>query len=78
MGLRPSMEKAVAAGEDAASFGEPTSQIWLSRTTLELSRLRELVMLLDDVRVQEGAVIRLNAAAAYAVDNDAIHQLPGP
>ena len=64
------MEKAVVAAEEAAAFGERSSEIWLSRKTTELARLRELVVLIDDDTVGKGAVIRLNGEARYVIDHD--------
>ena len=64
------MEKAVAAAEEAAATGERNSEIWLSRKTVELTRLRELVALLDDDTIGEGAVLRLNGEARYAIDHE--------
>ena len=63
------MEKAVAAAAEAAASGEHNSEIWLSRKTIELTRLRELVALLDDGTIGEGAVLRLNGEARYAIDH---------
>ena len=60
------MAKAVAAAEDAAASGERNSEIWLSRKTIELARLRELVALIDDDTIGEGAVLRLNGALGDA------------
>ena len=64
------MEKAVAAAEDAAASGEPNSEIWLLRKNVELARLRELVGLIDDDTIGEGAVLRLNGEARYAIDHE--------
>jgi len=64
------MEKAVAAAEEAAAVGDPTPEIWLSRQTLELARLRELVALIDNPTIPAGAILRLNDEARYAIDRD--------
>ena len=64
------MAKAVAAAEDAAASGERNSEIWLSRKTIELARLRELVALIDDHTIGEGAVLRLNGEARYVIDHE--------
>ena len=75
------MEKAVAAAEDASASGERNSEIWLSRKTIELARLRELVALIDDDTIGEGAVLRLNGEAPYAIDHEApdeARHLPAP
>ena len=64
------MEKAVAAAQDAAATGNPTPEIWLSRKTLELARLRELVALIDNDTIPAGAILRLNEEARYAIDRD--------
>lgn len=64
------MEKAVAAAGDAAAAGDPTPEIWLSRKTLELARLRELVALIDNDTIPAGAILRLNEEARYAIDRD--------
>ena len=76
------MEKAVAAAADAAATGERNSEIWLSRKSIELARLRELVALIDDDTIGKGAVLRLNGEARYVIDHhgseDARHlSLPG-
>ncbi len=64
------MEKAVASAEDAAAAGDPSPDIWLSRKTLELARLRELVALIDNDTIPAGAILRLNEEARYAIDRD--------
>ena len=64
------MEKAVAAAEEAAAAGDPSPEIWLSRKTIELTRLRELVALIDDPTIPAGAILRLNDEARYAIDHD--------
>ena len=64
------MEKAVAAAQEATASGERSSEIWLSRKTVELARLRELVALIDDDSIASGAVLRLNSEARYAIDHD--------
>ena len=64
------MEKAVAAAEEAAASGEPNSEIWLSRKKIELARLRELVALIDDDTIGEGAVLMLSGEARYAIDHE--------
>ena len=64
------MEKAVAAAEEAAVAGDPGPEIWLSRKTLELARLRELVALIDNPTIHTGAILRLNDEARYAIDLD--------
>ena len=64
------MEKAVASAEDAAAAGDPSPEIWLSRKTLELARLRELVALIDNDTIPPGAILRLNEEARYAIDRD--------
>lgn len=64
------MEKAVISAEEAADTGEPTPQIWLSRQTLELARLRELVALIDNDTIPAGAILRLNEEARYSIGRD--------
>lgn len=64
------MEKAVASAEDATAAGDPSPEIWLSRKTLELARLRELVALIDNDTIPAGAILRLNEEARYAIDRD--------
>lgn len=64
------IEKAVAAAEEAAAAGDPSPEIWLSRKTHELARLRELVALIDDRAIPAGAILRLNDEARYAIDRD--------
>ena len=64
------MEKAVAAAGEAADTGEPTPQIWLSRQTLVLARLRELVALIDNDTIPAGAILRLNEEARYSIGRD--------
>ena len=64
------MEKAVAAAGEAAAAGDPSPEIWLSRKTLELARLRELVGLIDNDTIPAGAILRLNEEARYAIDRD--------
>ena len=64
------MEKAVASAEDAAAAGDPSPEIWLSRKTLELARVRELVGLIDNDTIPAGAILRLNEEARYAIDRD--------
>ena len=64
------MEKAVAAAEEAAAAGDPNPEIWLSRKTLELARLRELVALIDNDTIPAGAILRLNDEARYAIGRD--------
>ena len=71
------MEKAVAAAEEAAASGERSSQIWLSRKKMEIARLRELVALIDDDTIGEGAVLRLNSEARYAIDHENAEEI-GP
>ena len=71
------MEKAVAAAEEAAASGEHNSEIWLSRKTIELARLRELVALIDDDTIGEGAVLRLNGEARYAIDHESSGEAAG-
>ncbi len=62
------MEKTVASAEGAAAAGDPGPEIWLSRKTLELARLRELVALIDSDTIPAGAILRLNEEARYAID----------
>ena len=62
------MEKAVAAAENAEASGETGSEIWLSRKRIELARLRELVVLIDDDKVIDGAVVMLNSEAHYVIE----------
>ena len=62
------MEKAVASAGEAAAAGDPSPEIWLSRKTLELARLRELVALIDNDTIPAGAILRLNEEARYAID----------
>ena len=70
------MKKAVAAAEEAAASGERSSEIWLSRKTVELARLRELIALIDDDTIGEGAVLRLNGEARYAIDHESSVEAP--
>ena len=72
------MEKAVAAAAEAAASGEHNSEIWLSRKTIELARLRELVALIDDDTIGEGAVLRLNGEARYAIDHEGSEEARQP
>ena len=65
------METAVAAAGEAAAAGDPSPEIWLSRKTVELARLRELVALIDNDAIPAGAILRLNEEARYAIDRDA-------
>ena len=64
------MEKAVTAAGEAAATGDPGPEIWLSRKTLELARLRELIALLDSDTIPAGAILRLNEEARYSIDRD--------
>ena len=64
------MEKAVAAAGEAAAAGDPSPEIWLSRKTIEVTRLRELVALIDNPTIPAGAILRLNDEARYAIDRD--------
>ena len=64
------METAVAAAGEAAAAGDPSPEIWLSRQTLELARLRELVGLIDNDTIPAGAILRLNEEARYTIDRD--------
>ena len=64
------MEKAVISAEDAVAAGDPSPEIWLSRQTLELARLRELVALIDNDTIPAGAILRLNEEARYAIGRD--------
>ena len=77
------IERAVASAEEAAAIGEGNSEIWLSRKTTELARLRELVALIDDATIEPGAILRLNDAARYAIGRDGADPVktlsyPGP
>ena len=71
------MEKAVVAAEEAAASGERSSEIWRSRKMIELARLRELVALIDDDTVGNGAVIRLNGEARYVIDHEGFEEGSG-
>ncbi len=64
------MEKAIISAEEAVAAGDPSPEIWLSRQTLELARLRELVALIDSDTIPAGAILRLNEEARYAIDRD--------
>lgn len=64
------MAKAVASAGEAVAAGDPSPEIWLSRQTLELARLRELVALIDNDTIPAGAILRLNEEAHYAIGRD--------
>ena len=64
------MAKAVASAGEAVAAGDPSPEIWLSRQTLELARLRELVALIDNDTIPAGAILRLNEEARYAIGRD--------